>query len=193
MSSPGNSGGSHNCGSPGCSRRRLPSTSAGTSRCSPGCSGHVEDYGKHCSSPGCSGGANSRYTQAETRPEDPKPMPGTKERPKRGANFSTVLYDVTYGGWTVALIKYADVQKYGGLKLALYDDKVWEKLDKGSLDPHFYPDDAGPAARFEPNAAGVIMAMRSTGFFADNGAAKLSLEQDFKIFCRLINYNQGKK
>jgi hypothetical protein len=120
-------------------------------------------------------------------------MAGTKTRPQRSEGFSTVLYDANYGDFTVVLSKYADVQKYGGLKLSLYKRAVWDKIDKSALDPHFYPDEAGPTARFEPNEFGVIMALRSTGFHADRSVAKLSEETDYKIFMRLIHYNQGKK
>lgn len=119
-------------------------------------------------------------------------MAGTKDRPKHGEGFSTVLYDAHYGDFTIALVKYGDVQKYGGLKLSLYLRTVWDKINKTALDPHFYPDNAGPVARFEPSEWGVIMALRATGFHADRTVAKLSEDMDYKIFTRLIAYNKGK-
>lgn len=86
-------------------------------------------------------------------------MPGPLKRPHVGKGFSTLLLQARAGDLVLIAALYRDVRKFGGLKLVVYETSVWGKVDRTSLDPHFYPDDKGPVVRFRPDSAGLGLAL----------------------------------
>lgn len=80
------------------------------------------------------------------------------------AKFSKVIYHAEVNGLVLAIVNYPDVQKFNGAKLLIYKKEVWSKLDKAKIDPHFYPDNEGPEARFKPDGNGLARAMKLIDF-----------------------------
>jgi hypothetical protein len=79
--------------------------------------------------------------------------------------FSDVVWTFEFGSGAkevvVAVIVYPAVQKFNGVKVAVFWKGHWDAIkDKTKIDPHFYEDDKSPCARFPPTLQGINMALR---------------------------------
>ncbi len=149
------------CDSPGCTQKSTERASNNSGCGSPGCPGRAVCHARR-KSESRPDPVRDRYTQSESRPADPVPDPGLKTRPtvKNKKPFCRVIITYRSADYVLAAVLYEDVQKFGGLKIMVFTIQNWDRLtdeDLVRIDPHFYPDDKSPSARFAADIIGLTL------------------------------------
>lgn len=96
------------------------------------------------------------FSRSYTDYEDDNEMPPNNPNPKR----FEITKHLRRNGFTIVMVNYPDATNYNGDKILVFTQPIDEIKKWEMLDPHFFPNDKSPVARFEPTDRGWEWAVR---------------------------------